>query len=139
MSTAPENTSGSAPSRALLVILAWAGLTGAAGVALAAIAAHKVESPAIATAAQMLMIHAAAAVAILAAGARAGFGRAGELLAAVMLAAVALFSGDVTVHAITGSHIFPMAAPTGGSTLIGCWLALAIMAVAKWVRGGPAV
>lgn len=129
-----EETQGSS-----LIVLAWAGLTGAAGVALAAVAAHKVESPAVATAAQMLMIHAAAAVAILPMSASAGLRRAGVMLAAVMLAAVALFSGDVTVHALTGNHIFPMAAPTGGSTLIACWLALAILAILKRVRGGPAV
>ncbi len=122
-----------------LALLAWAGLTGAAGVALAAVAAHKVETPAVATAAQMLMIHATAAVAILAVTAGAGLSRAGGVIAAVMLAAVALFSADVTVHAMTGNHIFPYAAPTGGSTLIGCWLALAILAIWKRVRGDDAV
>jgi len=127
------------PRSLYLLVLAAAGLTGAAGVALAAVAAHKVESPAVATAAGMLMIHATAAVAILAAGAQAGFSRCGRNIATVMLAAVALFSADVTVHAVTGNHIFPYAAPTGGSTLIGCWLALAIMAIWKRVRGGGAV
>lgn len=122
-----------------LGLLAWAGLTGAAGVALAAVAAHRVESPALATAATMLMIHAAAAVAITAASSASGLGRAGRVIAGVMLAAVALFSGDVTVHTVTGNHVFPYAAPTGGSALIGSWLALAILSLSKWVRGRRAL
>lgn len=139
MSEPRTNDLGSAPTRALLAVLAWAALTGAAGVALAAVAAHKVDSPALATAAQMLMIHATAAVAILAVAGRAALGRAGVVLAVVMLAAVNLFSGDVSVHAITGKHLFPMAAPTGGSLLIASWLALAIMAIARWVRASKAL
>ncbi len=122
-----------------LAILAWAGLTGGAGVALAAVAAHRIDSPALATAATMLMIHAAAAVAITAASTSAGLGPWGRWVAGAMLAAVALFSGDVTVHAMTGGHIFPYAAPTGGSALIASWLALAILSISKWVRGRRAL
>src|SRR6185369_7546633 len=63
MSEAGQNGEG-ARSGAPFLILAWAGIAGAAGVALAAVAAHKVESPALATAATMLAVHAAAAVGI---------------------------------------------------------------------------
>lgn len=136
MSGETNTNPGGAREGAPLGVLAWAGLTGAAGVALAAVAAHKVDSPALATAAIMLMVHATAAVAVLAACSSAGLGRAANWLAAAMLGAVALFSGDVTLHTLTGAHIFPMAAPTGGSTLIGCWLALAIISIWRRVRGG---
>jgi len=105
-------------------LLAWAGLTGAAGVALAAVAAHRIESPALATAATMLMIHAAAAVAMTAASSGTGLGRAGRVVAGLMLAAVALFSGDVTMHA----------APTGGSALIACWLGFAVVCMFARLR-----
>jgi uncharacterized membrane protein YgdD (TMEM256/DUF423 family) len=39
-----------------------------------------------------------------------------------MLFAASLFGSDVTLHTLTGSHLFPMAAPTGGSLLIASWL-----------------
>lgn len=117
-----------------LGLMAWAGVTGAAGVALAAVAAHRIESPALATAAMMLILHAAAAVAIVSASAGSGLGTAGRWVAGVMLAAVALFSGDVTVHAMTGSHIFPYAAPTGGSTLIASWLGFAVVCMFARLR-----
>ena len=49
-----------------------------------------------------------------------------------MLASVALFSGDVTLHALTGAHVFPYAAPIGGSLLIASWLAVALAAARDW-------
>jgi uncharacterized membrane protein YgdD (TMEM256/DUF423 family) len=104
-------------------LVAWAGLSGAAGVALAAIAAHKVESPALVAASTMLLVHAVAAVALMAltsAPARLRLAAAG-----VMLFAASLFGSDVTLHTLTGSHLFPMAAPTGGSLLIASWLFVA--------------
>ena len=51
-----------------------------------------------------------------------------------MLAAVALFGGDIALHTLTGSHIFPMAAPTGGSLLIASWLVVALLAALEWRR-----
>lgn len=119
---------GSAPRGALLSVLALAGVTGAAGVSLAAVAAHKVQTPALATAAMMLMIHAAAALAMIALSLRMNLQKGWLTLATAMLAAVALFSGDVTLFSITGEHLFPYAAPIGGSTLILTWLATAALA-----------
>jgi uncharacterized membrane protein YgdD (TMEM256/DUF423 family) len=102
---------------------------GAAGVALAAVAAHRVESPALVTAANILMIHAAAGVGIAAIAAQA---RSKWLAAAgaLMLAAVALFAGDVTYHTLTATHIFPYAAPAGGSLAILSWIGVALTAAA---------
>ena len=51
-------------TKGCLALIVGAGLIGAAGVALAAVAAHKIDSPALVTASSMLMIHAAAVVAI---------------------------------------------------------------------------
>ncbi len=120
---------GSAPSGALLGVLALAGLAGAAGVALAAVAAHKVDSPALATAATMLIIHATGGVAVAAIAATAARPRLWITAGALMLGAATLFSGDIALHTLSGAHIFPMAAPTGGSLLIASWLGVALAAV----------
>ena len=128
MSPHTANEDKGVPRGALFVILALAGLAGAGGVALAAVAAHKVDSPALAAAATMLMIHVAAVAGLLAlARSRAWLEAAG-----LMLGAAALFSGDIAVHTLAGQHIFPMAAPTGGSLLIASWLAVAILALLEW-------
>jgi uncharacterized membrane protein YgdD (TMEM256/DUF423 family) len=124
-----DNARGSAPKGALLCILALTGLAGAAGVSLAAVAAHKVQSPALATAATMLMIHAAAALGLVALAVRLPRPALWLALAAVMLAGVALFSGDVSYFTIEGGHIFPHAAPIGGSTLILTWFGVAALAL----------
>jgi uncharacterized membrane protein YgdD (TMEM256/DUF423 family) len=117
----------SAPQGALWLVLA-AGLMGAVGVALAAVAAHRLESPALATAAMMLMVHAAAVLALAGISLAVEQGRSWRGVAALMLSSVALFSGDVAVHAITGSHLFPYAAPTGGSLTILSWVLVALAA-----------
>ena len=132
MSEAGQNGEG-ARSGAPFLILAWAGVAGAAGVALAAVAAHKVESPALATAAMMLTIHAAAAVGIVALAMRTEREKLWQAAAVLMLAAASLFSGDIALHTLSGTHVFPMAAPTGGSLLIASWLIVAGLAIAAWL------
>jgi len=132
MPNAGQNSQG-ARSSAPFLILAWAGVAGAAGVALAAVAAHKVESPALATAAMMLTIHAAAAVGIVALAMRTEREKLWQAAAVLMLAAASLFSGDVALHTLSGTHVFPMAAPTGGSLLIASWLIVAGLAIAAWL------
>jgi len=118
-----------------LALVIGAGLAGAAGVALAAVAAHKVESPALATAANMLVMHAAAVTAIVALARSASAPRPLLWAGALMLAASSLFGADVAMHAITGARLFPYAAPTGGSLTILSWLALAAVAVRAYWRG----
>lgn len=108
--------------------LAVAGLCGAAGVALAALAAHRVQSPALAAAAQMLMLHAGAAVAIAAVSMRAARQSSWLAAAAAMLAGAVLFGGDIALSTFAGRHLFPMAAPTGGTLMIASWLSLAVIA-----------
>ena len=124
----------SAPKGALFAIVILAGLSGAAGVALSAVAAHKVDSPALATAAMILMIHASAVLALVALGLRTQNSRRWMACAGLMIFAALLFSGAVSFHALTGNHIFPMAAPFGGSTLIVSWLLVAVLAALE-MRG----
>ncbi len=121
--------------RAELGLAIAAGLLGAAGVALAAVAAHRVPTPALASAAQMLMVHAVAVLAIAAWAVRSvsagGWWRAA---ARVMLLGVALFAGDVALRGFEVGSLFPMAAPTGGSLTILAWVLVAIAAAVEWKR-----
>jgi uncharacterized membrane protein YgdD (TMEM256/DUF423 family) len=115
----------------LLVVLA--GVTGAAGVALAAVSAHQPDATRLASASSMLLFHASS---VLAAGLlverrvihmQLGFGAAfGFVIAAT------LFAGDLTLRQYAGHGLFPMAAPTGGTLLILSWLTLAVAAL--WPR-----
>ena len=77
----------------------------------------------------MLMIHASAVLALVAAGMRTQNSRRWLACAGLMMFAALLFSGAVSYHALTGNHIFPMAAPIGGSTLIASWLLVAVLAL----------
>ena len=130
----PEFENTAAPpwwSQALQVA---AGLTGAAGVALAAVAAHAVQTPGLASAAQMLILHAAAVVGIVALSTSRGNPRLLLAVATAMLAGALLFGGDVALLNLGGRRLFPYAAPTGGSTMIASWLALAVAGLADVVR-----
>lgn len=118
-------------SRYAIVFLA--GLQGAVGVALSAVAAHRVQDPALATAAHMLILHAAAAIATAAHLKRTHHRPAPAskvLIAAALLMLVGstLFAGDIALRSFTGNRLFPMAAPLGGSGMIAGWLVLALAA-----------
>jgi uncharacterized membrane protein YgdD (TMEM256/DUF423 family) len=108
-----------------LFILA-AGLMGAAGVALAAAAAHQ-SSDNLETAARFLLLHAPALLAI------GLFGR-GLMLrtgGSVLLAGVLLFSGDLAMRHYAGGRLFPFAAPTGGTLMIGGWILVGLSALVR--------
>lgn len=113
---------------ALPIILA--GAMGAAGVILAAVSAHLAAGAGLEGAAYMLLFHAAA---VLGATAVLHSGMLWRPLAGVALAAwisgCALFSGDLALRALAGHRLFPMAAPAGGTLLIGGWVLLAIAAM----------
>jgi uncharacterized membrane protein YgdD (TMEM256/DUF423 family) len=101
----------------------------------AAASAHVTGGGSLATAANFLLIHAAAALAV---AAHADQGRtpfAWYAVATAMLGAVALFSGDLALFSLRGSHLFPMAAPIGGSLLIAAWLA--VFATGAWDASQP--
>lgn len=111
-------------------IAAIAAVQGAAGVALAAAAAHVDASPFLATASQFLMIHAAAGVG-LAALARATPRREANWLAAIALAlqaGVTLFAADLAARVFLTAKLFALAAPIGGGLTILSWCALAVWA-----------
>jgi len=110
-----------------------AGLMGAAGVALAALAAHLPDASQLATASSMLLFHAAAVTGAALLTANGLVQRPLGLAATYgFILGGALFAGDLTLRQYTGHRLFPMAAPTGGSTMILSWLALALSAA--WPR-----
>jgi uncharacterized membrane protein YgdD (TMEM256/DUF423 family) len=109
----------------IMVLAALAGLFGAAGVGAAAAAAHISGDATLHTAADFLLFHAAALLAIVAL-ARAAPHR-GLLVAGSLIAlGTVLFSGDLAIRALAGLRLIPMAAPTGGMLLIAGWIAAAI-------------
>jgi uncharacterized membrane protein YgdD (TMEM256/DUF423 family) len=112
------------PSR---LILAAAGLCGALGVALSAIAAHRADMPNLGTAANMLMFHAPAFLALAATSAN----RARSLATSALLVGLVLFVADLLARSFLGTRLFPMAAPTGGVLMIAGWLGIAASALAR--------
>ena len=98
-------------------------LFGAAGVALAAAGAHRPEAALATTAAYFLLFHAPAI---------AGFGallsrdRVLNSAATLLAAGVALFSGELALHALAGLRPAPIAAPVGGTVMIAGWLLAAV-------------
>jgi uncharacterized membrane protein YgdD (TMEM256/DUF423 family) len=122
-----------APASAPFLILAWAGIAGAVGVALAAVAAHRVDSPALATAATMLTLHVAAAVGIIAVGMQVPRPRLWQAAGLLMLFSASLFSGEIALHTLTGNAAFQMLAPVGGTLMIASWLAVSGLAIAGFI------
>ena len=116
----------SAPASRLIAIVA--GLVGAAGVGMAAISSHAMPDPALATAAQMLVLHAVAALAVTSLGHHATSPRLWMIAASLLLLGATLFAGDIALRTFTGNRLFPMAAPIGGSTMILGWLTVALAA-----------
>jgi uncharacterized membrane protein YgdD (TMEM256/DUF423 family) len=109
----------------LLALLA--ALMGASGVALAAASTHAGGGEFGRTAAEFLILHAAALMGVTA-SARAGSARRARRLrvaGAALAVGTLLFAGDLTRLAFAGARLFPFAAPTGGSLMILSWLALA--------------
>ncbi|MEE7491789.1 DUF423 domain-containing protein [Methylobacterium oryzae] len=104
-------------------LAALAGLAGLLGVALSAAAAHIPGTDSLKTAAQFLLFHAPAILALVGLGA-AGLVRIGLARAAagLLVAGLILFCGDLSVRAWLQHPLFPMAAPTGGFALMSGWL-----------------
>lgn len=106
-----------------------AALMGAAGVALWAMAAHR-GGPTAVTAAQMLLLHAGAALGVTACR-KLGLlqDRLSSLATSALILGAVLFSADLATRAFGGSGLFPMAAPAGGLLMIGAWALVAIAAL----------
>lgn len=103
------------------LLVGLTGLFGAAGVALAAMASHAGGEALLRPASSICLAHAPVLLALGVIGWRLKFGFAAGIGMAI---GTALFSGDLVARHFLGSGLFPMAAPTGGLTLIGSWLAL---------------
>ena len=115
--------------RAFRILVILAGIMGADGVTLAALAAHQSDAARLAPASSMLLFHAAAVLAVTALTERGIVNAKGGLVAAFgFVVASALFAGDLTMRHFAGHSLFPFAAPTGGTLLIVSWLALAVAA-----------
>ena len=118
---------------ALRLAVVLAGLMGAAGVALAAAAAHQPDATRLGSASSMLLFHASA---VIGAALLTGHGIAQRHLGLTatfgFIVGAGLFAGDLAMRQYTGHGLFTMAAPTGGTLLILSWLVLAI--AAAWPR-----
>ncbi len=107
------------------ILVALAGVMGAAGIMLTAAGAHSKPGVGLDSAGYLLVLHALAVIAgVLAA-------RQGLILRPLGLVAVwgfvvgaALFAADVTLRAYVGTRLFPFAAPTGGMIMILSWIVL---------------
>jgi uncharacterized membrane protein YgdD (TMEM256/DUF423 family) len=117
------------------ILIAIAGLMGAAGVVLLAANAHAAPGAGLDSAGQMLMFHAAAVVASAAALTQGLVFRPLGVAAAIgLVIGASLFSGDIAMRAFAGHRLFPMAAPSGGVILIASWIALSVAAVIALAR-----
>ena len=123
----------------LMILLA--GLSGAAGVSLFAVAAHVAAagSPdryALTNAAIMLMVHGAAVLALGAiASSRGRTAWPWHMAGFVMIVGTLLFGGAVALPRVAGFGLFPMAAPIGGSLTILSWFVVAIVGIAHGLGG----
>lgn len=113
------------------ILIALAGIMGAAGIMLTAAGAHSKPGVGLDAAGYLLLIHAVAVVAGTVAA------RQGLIVRPIGLAVLwgfvvgaGLFAADVTMRAYLGSRLFPFAAPAGGALLILAWLALIAAALA---------
>jgi uncharacterized membrane protein YgdD (TMEM256/DUF423 family) len=121
------------PSRFSRTLILLAGLMGAGGVTLAAVAAHLPDASRLAAASSMLLFHAPAVLALVALAER---GTVNVQIATAagcgFVIAATLFAADLTLRQYAGHALFPMAAPTGGTLLILSWLTLGL--AAAWPR-----
>lgn len=118
------------------ILAALAGLMGACGVALAAMAAHLPDATRLSTASSMLLFHAAATLGAVALRERHILQpRIGLIAALGFVAGTALFAGDLALRQFAGHSLFPMAAPSGGTVLIASWLVVTV--AAAWPRRAP--
>lgn len=101
-----------------------AGVCGAAGVALSAVAAHG-GSPNTATAATFMVVHAPAFLVI----GITTFNGVIRWAAGILLLGLALFGADMASRDFLDDRLFAMAAPTGGFLMIVGWVGIALSAL----------
>lgn len=119
---------------AIRLLIALAGLSGALGVGLSAAAAH-VTGGNLTTAAQFLLFHAPALLALVALIAVGAVHPAVAQVAGYLLVfGLVLFCGDLSRRAFSGVALFPKAAPAGGMLLMIGWVLMAVSALLR-LRG----
>lgn len=105
----------------------WAGLLGICGVAAAALSAHAGSDPRIMGAVALICLaHAPALLAIGVSGRRDMLLRIAGLL---LFVGAAMFSADLALREFGHGRLFPMAAPTGGITMMAGWLIAGLSAL----------
>lgn len=114
------------------LLIAVAGVYGAVGVVLAALGAHAHAGSSLPTAAQMLLFHAPAIIAV-ALARKAGLVHDGLSRGAAwgLVIGTFLFAGDIAARVLAGNGLFPMAAPAGGMVMIASWCAVALAALLR--------
>jgi uncharacterized membrane protein YgdD (TMEM256/DUF423 family) len=113
------------------ILIALAGLMGAAGIMLTAAGAHGRPGAGLDSAGYLLLIHAAAVIAGIAAiRSNVMLRPLGVIVLCGFVLGAALFAADVAARAYLGHRLFPFAAPSGGVILIVSWLALIAAALA---------
>ena len=113
----------------------WAALIGLCGVATAAAAAHLTSATSLNAAALILLSHAPAIIASLAATRSHLLNlRMGIIAAGLLALGATLFSSDIAFRVFWSTPLFPMAAPAGGFILMIGWGFLAFSALASLVQ-----
>ncbi len=113
-------------TRALIVLAA---LSGVLGVGLSAAAAH-ITGGNLTTAAQFLLFHAPALLAIAALTTTGAIHPLlGPIAGYVLILGLILFCGDLSRRAFAEAPLFPRAAPTGGILLMIGWIIVAVAAL----------
>lgn len=111
------------------VLLFLSGVFGAAGVGLAAAAAHvSGTSNLLAPASSIALAHAPAMLVLYLAHDKV---KTATLAGLVIALGTLLFCADLVIKQFTGNSLFPMAAPSGGVLMMLGWLLLAAGAVFK--------
>ena len=117
------------------ILIALAGIMGAAGIVLTAAGAHGKPGAGLDSAGYLLVLH---ALAVITGVVLARQGMTARPLAAIVpwgfLVGAVLFAADVAARAWLGTRLFPFAAPLGGLVMIASWLVLAL-AAALALRG----
>lgn len=114
-------------SRQPRLMIVLGALSGAAGVILSALGAHRSGAPQVGTAANMLLFHAPVFLALAALQGQEMLERRAMMIVVTLLAfGLALFCGDLLFRASMGDRLFPFAAPIGGGSIIIGWLALLV-------------
>jgi uncharacterized membrane protein YgdD (TMEM256/DUF423 family) len=118
--------------------VALAALMGACGVALWAFATHRKGAGSLEIAAQLLLFHCTAVIAITACR-KLGLlaNRVSSIALSMMILGNVLFASAPIFRSFAGFWLFPIAAPIGGSMIILSWLGVALSVLLSMKDRGP--